>query len=156
MLICKILLWKFTHGVTSIITVDCHNNYSHQSSNIAVSAISRAPRAKWEVLKNAFFVFEHLPLCTWSSRDCIYSNFCHTTHLLNVSLKENLTGKTSIIIQRMTTEERARAFGIPRQGSSIQVSPPPPRTPIPASDFGRRHLIGASADRQRKRHVLLL
>ena len=55
----------------------------------------------------------------WSSRDCIFSNFYHTNHLLNVSLKRK-TDNISIIIRRMTTEKRARAVGILRQGAGIR------------------------------------
>ena len=46
--------------------------------------------------------------CTWSSRDCICSNFYLTTYLLNASLKRK-TDNISIFIRRITTAERARA-----------------------------------------------
>ena len=46
---------------------------------IIIQIFSKTPRAKREVLKNE--------KCTWSSRDCICSNFYFTNHLLNVSLK---------------------------------------------------------------------
>ena len=46
---------------------------------IIVQIFNKIARAKREVLKNK--------KCTWSSRDCICSNFYFTDHLLNVSLK---------------------------------------------------------------------
>ena len=79
---------------------------------IFVQVFSINPRAKREVLKNA--------KCTWSSRDCIWSNFRLTNHLLNVSLE---TDNISIMIRRVTIEERARAVGMLQQGAGIrQVS----------------------------------
>ena len=81
---------------------------------IIIQRLSKTPRAKWKVLKNE--------KCKWSSRDCNGSNFDHTNYLLNVSLKRK-ADKISIIKRRMTTEKRARAVGIPRQGTGIrQVS----------------------------------
>ena len=56
--------------------------------------------------------------CTWSSRDCICSNFYLTNHLLNVSLKRK-TDNISIIIRRITAAERARAVGVLQQNVSI-------------------------------------
>ena len=70
MLICKIFLRKFIHEVTSIITFYWL---------IIIQIISKAPRAKWEVLQNE--------TCTRSSRVCICSKFYFTIHLLNVSRK---------------------------------------------------------------------
>ena len=46
---------------------------------IIIRVFSETLRAKQEVIKTA--------KCTWSSRDCIRSNFYLTKHLLNVSLK---------------------------------------------------------------------
>ena len=94
MLISKILLRKFVHEVT----ID---------SVIIIQIRSKAPCAKWEVLKNE--------KCTWSLSQ-------KKNHLLNVSLKRK-TDHISIIIQRVTIEKRARAVGIPRQGAGMrQVS----------------------------------
>ena len=70
MLICKILLAKFIHEVTSIIIFDCRDNYSDIQQN---------SRAKRKVLKNE--------KCTWSSQECICSIFYFTNRLLNVLLK---------------------------------------------------------------------
>ena len=81
MLICKIFLRTFIHKVTSIITFDCRDNFQ---------IFSKTLRAKQEVLK--------YETCTWSSRDCICSNFYFTKHLLNVSLKR----KTNTILHHHT------------------------------------------------------
>ena len=124
----------------------------------------KTPCAKWEVLKTE--------KCTWSSRGCICSKVSHKNHLLNVSLKRK-TNNISIIIRRMTTEKRARAVGILRQGAGIRqvsifsenVTNPgllPTnqtellifRSPV-ISDAGIQR-SGAYVDRQRNRYVLLL
>ena len=79
---------------------------------IILQIFSKTPLAKREVLKNE--------KCTWSSRDCICSNFYLTTHLLNASLKRK-TDNISIILRRITTAERARAVGLLQQYVSIAL-----------------------------------
>ena len=84
---------------------------SHSNSVIIIQVYSNIPRATWKVLENA--------KCTGSSRDCTCSSFYLTTHLLNSSLKRN-TDNISIILQRITTAERARAVGMLQQYASIK------------------------------------
>ena len=102
-LICKIFLWKFIHEVKSIITFEFSDNYS---------GIQQSSMCKVESAQNA--------KCTWSSRDCICSNFYLTTHLLNASLKRK-TDNISIIQRRITTTERARGIGMLLQYVSITL-----------------------------------
>ena len=84
----------------------------YSNSVIIIQVYRKIPRATWKVLKNA--------KCTWSSRDCICSIFYVTTHLLNASLKRK-TDTISIILRRITTAERARAFGMLQQYASITL-----------------------------------
>ena len=63
---------------------------------IITQIFSKTPRAKREVLNNA--------KCTWSSRDCICSNFYFTNHLLNVSLKR----KTNNILHHYTAYDNRK------------------------------------------------
>ena len=77
---------------------------------IILQLFSKTPLAKREVLKNE--------KCTWSTGDCICSNFCLTAHLLNASLKRK-TDNISIILRRVTTVERARGIGMLQQYVSI-------------------------------------
>ena len=85
---------------------------SHSESVIIIQIYSKIPCATWKVLKNA--------KCTWSSRDCICSNFYHTAHLLTASLKRKIDN-ISIIIRRFTIAERARAIGMLQQYVSITL-----------------------------------
>ena len=85
---------------------------SHSNSVIIIPVYSKIPHATWKVLKNA--------KCTWSSRDCICSNFYLPAHLLNASLKRK-TDIISIILRRITTAERARAVGMLQQYVSITL-----------------------------------
>ena len=80
---------------------------SHSYSVIIIQVYSKIPRATWKVLKNA--------KCTWSSRDCICSNFYLITHLLNASLKRKTVNNSILILRRITTKERARASGMLQQ-----------------------------------------
>ena len=82
---------------------------------IIIRVFSKIARAKRGVLKNA--------KCTWSSRDCICSNFYLTNHLLDVSLKRK-TENISIIILRMFTEERAKAVFMLQQGNGVCIQIP--------------------------------
>ena len=162
MLISKILLWKFIHEVTSIITFDCCDNYSDTQQS-SMCKVGSSQKRKMHVELEGL----HLQQCF------------HKHHLLNVSLKRK-TDNISIIIRRMTTEKRARAVGIPRQGAGIrQVSHFFPRMlQIPVSyrqmsqfTTNQTELLifrspvisdasiqrsGAYSDGQRNRYVLLL
>ena len=104
-LICRILLWNFIHEVKSIITFEFSDNYSGIQQNSTCNDMESAQIAK----------------CMWSSRDCICSNFCLTTHLLNASIKRK-TGNISTIVRRITTAERARTVGMLQQYVSIALS----------------------------------
>ena len=125
----KILLRKCIHEVTSIITIDCL---------IIIQILSKTPCAKWEVLKTKN--------ARGARGGCICSTVCHKHHLLNVSLKRK-TDDVSIIIRRMATGKRARAVGIPLEGTGNVTNPGLLPTngavydkPIQiASRFGRRH-----------------
>ena len=86
---------------------------SHSNSMIIIQVYGKLPCATWKVLKNA--------KCTWSSKDCICSNFYLTTHLLNASLKRK-TDNISIITRRITTAERTRAVGMLQQHVSITLA----------------------------------
>ena len=88
---------------------------------IIIQVLSTTPHAQREVLRNA--------KCTGSSRNCIYSIVCLTNHLLDVSLKTK-TDNISIIIRRMSTEERAKAVGMLQRGAGIRQ----------VSHFSREHL----------------
>ena len=85
---------------------------SHSTTVIIIQVYSKIQRATWKMLKNA--------KCTWSSRDCICSNFYLTTHLLDASLKRK-TDNIPIILRRITTAERARAVGMLQQYVSITL-----------------------------------
>ena len=78
---------------------------------IIIQISCKTLRAKRELLKNEKY--------TWSSRDCICSNFYFINHLLNVSLKRK-TNNMCFIVRRMTPEKRARAVDILRQGAGIR------------------------------------
>ena len=86
---------------------------SHSNSVIIIQIYSKIRRATWKVLKKSE--------CTWSSEDCICSNFYLTVHLLDDSLKIK-TNNISISIRRITIAERVRVVGILQQYVSITLS----------------------------------
>ena len=77
---------------------------------IIIQIFSKTLHAKRDVLKNE--------KCTWSSRDCICSNFFTQIIFGIFHFKEKQT-TFYIIMRRMTTEKGARAVDILRKGAGI-------------------------------------
>ena len=99
MLICKIIsVRKFIHGVASIITFDCRDDYSDIQRN-PTRKVGSAKKTK-----NAL-----------GAREIAFA----AVFVTQIICRRN-TDDIPIIMRRMSTEKRAIVVGIPRQGAGIR------------------------------------